>query len=236
MAKVIFNKQIDDSYFLIKTDTKEEALPGQFYMLRAWDKYPTLSRPISIYDKDPEGTSFLIEKIGPGTQILSKLKAGNEIKVYGPYGNSFNYENIKSVALIGGGVGTAPFYYLAKTIRKHNPQAQIDFYIGERENQNLEDAFQDLRILKVNLKIKKGGLITDIIQYDKDLIYACGPDPMMKAVKEQALKNKKEIYLSLDKRMGCGLGACLSCTCKTKEGNKRSCKEGPIFKGSDLIE
>ncbi|CDZ74716.1 dihydroorotate dehydrogenase electron transfer subunit [Peptoniphilus sp. ING2-D1G] len=233
MSKVIWNKDIDGHNFLIKVDRTADVLPGQFFMLRAWDKYPTLSRPLSIYDVQEDGLVFLIEKVGVGTGILSKLCPGDEINVFGPYGNGFNYENIKEISLIGGGVGAAPFYYLSKKIKEHNKDGIIDLYLGEREGQELEKCFLDL---DVNFKYKKGGLITDIISYDKKLIYTCGPDVMMYAIRDEALKRGIDIYLSLDKRMGCGVGACLSCTCDTKYGRVRSCKEGPVFKGSDLIE
>lgn len=232
MAKVIDNVKIDGNYYLLKTDLKKDVLPGQFFMLRAWDTYPTLSRPVSIFDAS-NTLEFLYEVVGEGTEIFSKLKPGDDIKVLGPYGNSFNTDNISEISLVGGGVGTAPFYYLSKVLKEKNKDVKIDFYIGERENQEIEKAFLDL---DVNLKIKKGGFITDILEYDKKLIYTCGPDIMMKNVTRLALENKCEVYVSLDKRMGCGVGACLSCTCKTKDGNKRSCKEGPVFKGDDIVE
>lgn len=232
MAKVLENIKIDNNYYLLKTDLKMDVLPGQFFMLRAWGNYPTLSRPISIYDAS-NTLEFLYEVVGEGTKILSQLKVGDELKVEGPYGNSFKTKDIKEISLVGGGVGVAPFYYLIKKLKEENKNIDIDFYIGERENQEIENAFLDL---DVNLKIKKGGFITDILEFDKKLIYTCGPDIMMKNITKLAQENNCEVYVSLDKRMGCGVGACLSCTCKTKDGNKRSCKEGPIFKGGDIIE
>lgn len=232
MVKVLENIKIDDNYYLLRTDLKMDVLPGQFFMLRAWGNYPTLSRPISIYDAS-ETLEFLYEVIGEGTKILSQLKVGDELKVEGPYGNSFKTKNIKEISLVGGGVGTAPFHYLIKKLKEENENIDIDFYIGERENQEIEKAFLDL---DVNLKIKKGGFITDILEFDKKLIYTCGPEIMMKNITRLAEENNCEVYVSLDKRMGCGVGACLSCTCKTKDGNKRTCKDGPIFKGGDIIE
>lgn len=232
MAKVIENIRIDNTYYLLKTDLKMDVLPGQFFMLRAWDTYPTLSRPISIFDASDK-LEFLYEVVGEGTEIFSNLKPGDDIKVEGPYGNSFNTENISEISLVGGGVGIAPFYYVSKVLKEKNKNIKIDLYLGERENQEIEKSLLDL---DVNLKIKKGGFITDILEFDKKLIYTCGPDIMMKNVTKMAIENNCEVYVSLDKRMGCGVGACLSCTCKTTSGNKRSCKEGPIFKGEDIIE
>lgn len=232
MAKIIENIDVCKDYFILRTDLDVKVYPGQFFMLRAWESYPTLSRPISVYDVT-EGVDFLIEKRGEGTKILEQLKEGDEIKLFGPFGNAF-YANVDEVALLGGGVGVAPFHYLIKEIQKLKPSSKITLYIGEREELELENAFKDI---KCDIKIKKGGFITDIIDFEShDLIYTCGPEIMMKKVVELAKEHDVTTYVSLEKRMGCGLGACLSCSCETKRGRRRSCKEGPIFKGSDLID
>lgn len=232
MAKIIENIEVCKDYFILRTDLDVKVYPGQFFMLRAWESYPTLSRPISVYDVT-DGVDFLIEKRGEGTKILEKLEKGDEIKLFGPFGNSF-YANVDEVALVGGGVGVAPFHYLIKEIQKLKKDSKITLYIGEREELELENAFKDINC---DIKIKKGGFITDIIDFEKHkLIYACGPEIMMKKVVEFAKTHDIKTYVSLEKRMGCGLGACLSCSCDTKNGRRRSCKEGPIFKGSDLLD
>ena len=232
MAKIIENIDVCKDYFILRTDLDVKVYPGQFFMLRAWESYPTLSRPISVYDVT-DGVDFLIEKRGEGTKILESLKEGDEIKLFGPFGNAF-YANVDEVALVGGGVGVAPFHYLIKEIQKLKPSSKITLYIGEREELELENAFKDI---DCDIKIKKGGFITDIIVFEShDLIYTCGPEIMMKKVVELAKEHDVTTYVSLEKRMGCGVGACLSCSCETKRGRRRSCKEGPIFKGSDLID
>lgn len=232
MAKIIENIDVCKDYFILRTDLDVKVYPGQFFMLRAWEAYPTLSRPISVYDVT-EGVDFLIEKRGEGTKILESLKEGDEIKLFGPFGNAF-YTNVDEVALVGGGVGVAPFHYLIKEIQKLKPSSKITLYIGEREELELENAFKDIAC---DIKIKKGGFITEIIDFEShDLIYTCGPEIMMKKIVELAKDHDITTYVSLEKRMGCGVGACLSCSCETKRGRRRSCKEGPIFKGSDLID
>ncbi|MBS6535690.1 dihydroorotate dehydrogenase electron transfer subunit [Peptoniphilus harei] len=232
MAKIIENIDVCKDYFILRTDLDVKVYPGQFFMLRAWESYPTLSRPISVYDVT-NGVDFLIEKRGEGTKILEGLKEGDEIKLFGPFGNAF-YANVDEVALVGGGVGVAPFHYLIKEIQKLKPNSKITLYIGEREELELENAFKDINC---DIKIKKGGFITDTIDFEShDLIYTCGPEIMMKKVVELAKEHDVTTYVSLEKRMGCGVGACLSCSCETKRGRRRSCKEGPIFKGSDLID
>lgn len=232
MPRVIYNKHIDQNYYLIKVETKDVVEPGQFYMLRAWDKYPVLSRPISVFDVEDDGVLFLYEVRGTGTKIIKDLKAGDEIKIDGPHGNHFEYKGISELSIVGGSVGIAPFYYLIKKLQQENPDVEIDFYLGEREEQNLEKVFEDLK--GINLIIKKGGFITDELKFEKKLIYTCGPQAMMNVVNKLAKENDCKAFLSLENRMGCGVGACLSCTCKTKEGNKRACVEGPIFEGSSL--
>ena len=232
MAKIIENIDVCKDYFILRTDLDVKVYPGQFFMLRAWEAYPTLSRPISVYDVT-DGVDFLIEKRGEGTKILENLKEGDEIKLFGPFGNAF-YANVDEVALVGGGVGVAPFHYLIKEIQKLKPSSKITLYIGERQELELENAFKDI---DCDIKIKKGGFITDIIDFEShELIYTCGPEIMMKKVVELAKDHDITTYVSLEKRMGCGVGACLSCSCETRRGRRRSCKEVPIFKGSDLID
>lgn len=235
MIRVIKNIDIDDRYFFLKTEGSIEAKAGQFYMLRAWDNYPTLSRPISIYNVS-DGLEFLIEERGEGTNLLRRLKEGDELKVYGPYGNSFDID-VGKVALVGGGVGTAPMYLTAKRIKEKNKNAEVKLYLGLDETTKLDEMFYDLKDLGVEIFVKRGGFITDIIDFKEEkLIYACGPEAMLKNITKLSLKEGSTCYVSLDTKMACGVGACLGCTCKTKNGNKRTCKEGPIFLGSDIYE
>lgn len=234
MAKVLENVHVTNDYYLLRTDAVTSAKPGQFFMLRAWENYPTLSRPVSVFDVNDKtgGVDFLYEVRGIGTKIIQKLKPGEDISVFGPYGNTFPLD-VEELAMVGGGVGTAPFYYLSKELKRKKKDIPLTFYIGERENMELERVFYDL---DVELRVKKGGLITDLIDFEKhENIYACGPIAMMKEVTRLALERGKDTYVSMENRMGCGVGACLSCTCETKQGRMRVCKEGPIFKGSDLF-
>ena len=235
MIRVIKNYNIDDRYFFLKTEGDLNAKAGQFYMLRAWDNYPTLSRPISIYNVS-DGLEFLIEERGEGTNLLRRLKEGDELKVYGPYGNSFDID-VEKVALVGGGVGTAPMYLTAKRIKEKNKNSEVKLYLGLDETTKLDKMFYDLKNLGVEIFVKRGGFITDIIDFKEEkLIYACGPEAMLENITNLSLKEGSTCYVSLDTKMACGVGACLGCTCKTKNGNKRTCKEGPIFLGSDIYE
>ena len=163
MIRVIKNIDIDDRYFFLKTEGSIEAKAGQFYMLRAWDNYPTLSRPISIYNVS-DGLEFLIEERGEGTNLLRRLKEGDELKVYGPYGNSFDID-VEKVALVGGGVGTAPMYLTAKRIKEKNKNSEVKLYLGLDETTKLDKMFYDLKNLGVEIFVKRGGFITDIIDF-----------------------------------------------------------------------
>ena len=225
--EVIENKYIGEGMFLIKVKGHFEARMGQFYMLRAWDRYPLLSRPISIFDIDEEGIYFLYKVVGEGTEIISKLSKGDSINLQGPYGNGF--EKVEGrVALVGGGVGIAPLYMVAKNIKN------CDIYLGFRNEKILEDKFSEVA---KKLYTSVGDVfITDIINVeDYDYVLTCGPTPMMKKiVKDCADKGTKSI-VSLENKMACGVGACLVCTCKTNNGNKKTCKDGPVFYGEDVI-
>lgn len=235
ICKVLKNIDIDDRYFFLKTDFEVEPKAGQFYMLRSWENYPTLSRPISIYNVE-DGLEFLVEERGVGTNLLRNLKEGDLIKVYGPYGNSFDID-VDKVALVGGGVGTAPMYLTAKKIKEKNRDAKVKLYLGLDEVTKLDEMFYDLEKLGVEIFVKRGGFITDIIDFKEEkLIYACGPEAMLENITRLSAKENSTCYVSLDTKMACGVGACLGCTCKTKNGNKRTCKEGPIFLGSDIYE
>ena len=136
MYKVIENRYIGEDMYLMRVEGKFEGKMGQFYMLRAWDKFPLLSRPISIHDIDENSISFLYKVVGEGTQILSKVKVNETIKLEGPYGNG--YEKVEGkVALVGGGIGVAPLYLVAKNIEN------CDAYLGFRKEAILEEEYKE---------------------------------------------------------------------------------------------
>lgn len=233
MYKIIENKYIGEDMYEMKVQGKFEGKMGQFYMLRAWDTYPTLSRPISIHDIDEEGIIFLYKVVGEGTKILSKLQAGDEIKLEGPYGNGYSKVEGK-VALVGGGIGVAPLYLVAKNI------PNCDVYLGFRNEPILVDRYE--AVCNELTTTVGNTFVTDVIDTDKyDYILTCGPTPMMKVLMDKVNKTNAEkgtntrVMVSLENRMACGMGACLVCTCKTTGGNKKTCKDGPVFWGEDVI-
>lgn len=231
MANIIYNKRLTDEYYLIKIEQKNDAKMGQFCMLRAWDNDPLLSRPLSIFDRDSSSMTFLYKIIGKGTEIMSTLKENDEIICYGPYGN--NFPNIKGkIAMVGGGVGIAPLYYAAKELSNDYDNI-IDIYYSLR---GVEILREELTKVSDNLILKTNQRVVSLVEADKyDYIFTCGPESLMKDVYKLSKDKKATVYVSLEKRMGCGMGICYVCTCKTKNGNKLTCKDGPIFLGSEVF-
>jgi dihydroorotate dehydrogenase electron transfer subunit len=227
MYKVLSNDYMGEDMYLLKVEGNLKGKMGQFYMVRAWDNFPLLSRPISIHDIEKNNISFLYKVIGEGTQILSTLKPNDSIKLEGPYGNGF--ENITGkIALVGGGMGVAPLYLAAKILDN------VDVYMGFRNEAILVDEYKHI---SNNVYIAKGDkFVTDIIDVKNyDYIITCGPEKMMKKLVDMCKETNTKIMVSMESKMACGLGACLVCTCKTKIGNRKTCKDGPVFWGEDVI-
>ena len=235
MAEILQNEQVSDDFYLMKVKKENQAAMGQFYMLRAWNEYPVLSRPISVFDADPETVSFLYKVVGKGTEIFTKLKAGDEITLDGPHGNGFPEVKGK-IALVGGGVGIAPLYLTAKTLKKLDPDTKVDIYLGFSGQPILTDRYE---AVADQVKVNVGGFVTDDIDpREYDFILTCGLEIMMKVLyrKCRDLKAKAPVYVSMENRMACGIGACLVCTCKTSKGNRRACKDGPVMLGNEVFD
>lgn len=234
MAKVLENQKITEDFYLMKVETENNADMGQFYMLRAWNRYPVLSRPISVFDADKETASFLYKIVGQGTEIFKNLEPGDDITVDGPHGNGFPEVKGK-IALVGGGVGIAPLYLAAKKLKAYDPKNVVDMYLGFSDQALLIDRYE---AVADSVTVNVGGFVTDDIdpcQYD--YIMTCGPEIMMKVLYKKcvAAGATAPVYVSMENRMACGIGACLVCTCKTSGGNKRACKDGPVMMGSEVF-
>lgn len=237
VEKVYSNKKIDDDIYEITIKGKFEGKPGQFYMLRAWDREPTLSRPISINNIHKDKITFLYRATGRGTEILSKLNMGDEIKITGPLGNGFDVEKIDGkIAIVAGGIGIAPMRYLINKLGN----CKIDLHVGfKNRSKTVENV--EKKVDNIILSTEKGdfghkGYVTDLLRVeDYDAIICCGPEIMMKKVIIMCKEKNVPVYVSMENRMACGIGACLVCTCKTKSGRKRSCKDGPVFLGEELV-
>lgn len=239
VCKVIENKKISGGIFKLTVEGKFEGKPGQFYMLRCWDKEPLLWRPISIHNINENSIEFLYQLVGEGTKLISKLEAGEDVKVVGPLGNGFNLDEIKGrVAVVSGGIGVAPMRYLVEGIKKQG-QAEVEVFSGFRDEVYGTDAIEALGVpVKVSTEdgnVGTKGFVTALFDpKDFDLVLCCGPEIMMYNVIKLCREAGTKIYISEEKKMACGIGACLVCTCKTVKGNKRTCKDGPVFDGAEI--
>ncbi len=242
-------EEIQESIFSMCIEDRqmaESAKPGQFVSLYCKDGSRLLPRPISICEINKEkGTLRLVYRVaGKGTEEFSHLHAGANISVLGPLGNGFTLEGTKAL-LVGGGIGIPPMLELAKTLASMNIEVQV--VLGYRDVLFLNQEFEAYG--KVYISTEDGsfgtkGNVIDAIHensLEADVIYACGPTPMLKGVKAYGLEHKITTQLSLEERMACGVGACLGCVCKTKEknpmtqvNNKRICKDGPVFYAQEV--
>lgn len=221
----------------------QQAVAGQFVDLYSADGSKLLPRPISLCGIDKEnGTLRLVYRIaGEGTREFSKLTSDHTIDVLGPLGNGFTKEGTRAI-IIGGGIGIPPMLQLAKEL-----DCEKSIVLGYRDEEFLSEEFKPYG--KVYMSSDNGaygvkGTVMDALReygITGDIIYACGPTPMLKAIQEYAASNGIKAQISLEERMACGVGACLACVCKSKEiddhsmvNNKRVCKDGPVFYAEEV--
>ena len=246
------NKKVGPDIYkmILKANKRIEANPGQFIHLKIKNNSydPLLRRPFSIFDVNKKNNLLTIfyKVCGRGTKLMTEIKNGEEVDVLENLGNGFNLKmKNKNLVLIGGGMGIAPLYYLAKKLAKTN---RLRVLLGAQNKEEL--IFLNNKFSKLDLKLDNAtidgslgfkGNVLDFLKNiikDKqkiDYIYSCGPTPMLKELKKIVINNDIETEASLEERMGCGVGVCLSCTVRTSNGNKRACKEGPVFPLKEVI-
>lgn len=251
-AVVLAQEQLAEGIFSIwiKTRAAKEAAPGQFISVYTEDRSRLLPRPISICEIDRNGQAlrmvYRVTGEHTGTKQFSRLRAGDRLPVMGPLGNGFPLEKAegKKAFLMGGGIGVPPILELAKQISCESRQ----IIAGYRDKHTfLAESFAEngkLYIATEDGSVGTRGNVLDAVRENRleaDIIYACGPMPMLRAVKAYAGGRGIECYISLEERMACGIGACLGCVCKSRETdshsnvkNKRICKDGPVFLASEV--
>ena len=222
----------------------KEARPGQFIAMYCEDGTKLLPRPISICGIDAEaGTLRVVYRIaGEGTRLFSQMKAGDSLEVMGPLGNGFTMKDKKAI-IVGGGIGIPPMLELAKQL-----DCEKTVVLGYRDELFLKEEFEacaNVAVATEDGSAGTKGTVIDAIkaaQVSGEIIYACGPMPMLKALAEYADAHGMEAQISLEERMACGIGACLGCICKTKEkdhhtnvNNTRICKDGPVFDSKEVV-
>ncbi len=250
---VVSQKQIGAGIYDLTIQTKEiaaAAKAGQFVSVYSNDASKLLPRPISLCGIDREaGTLRLVYRVTgehTGTEEFSRLQAGDTVKIMGPLGNGFTVEKGKKAFLIGGGIGVPPMLQLAKEMKDAGENFQI--VMGYRDAGTfLLDEFKEQGesfVATEDGSVGTKGNVLDAIRenhLDADVIYACGPTPMLRALKAYAGEKNMTCYVSMEERMACGIGACLACVCNSTEKdahsnvkNKRICKEGPVFNAKEV--
>ena len=253
ICTVIRQKEIGDGIFSMWIQTEnigKEAKQGQFVSLYSKDGSKLLPRPISLCEIDRENSRlrlvYRVTGAKTGTEEFSRLKAGDAIPVIGPLGNGFPVEKAegKRAFLMGGGIGVPPILELAKQMQCEKKQIVVGYRNAQTFLKEEFEAAGELYISTEDGSVGTKGNVMDAIREQKlkaDIIYACGPTPMLRAIKQYAEENGIECYISLEERMACGIGACLACVCKSKEkdahsnvNNKRICKDGPVFLSTEV--
>ncbi|WP_028593706.1 dihydroorotate dehydrogenase electron transfer subunit [Paenibacillus assamensis] len=226
MHTILSNECIAEGIYAMKVKGHFQVNMGQFFMLRAWENHPILSRPISVCNVEHDHIEFLYKVVGEGTRLFAKLRAGDSIQLEGPFGNGFVNQPGR-VALIGGGVGIAPLLYAAKQFRN-----KPDIFLGFRDQPYLTEAYKPYAN---ELHICVNGNVLEHIEWTRyDYVYTCGPYAMMKAVANLTKGLDVKVYVSFEKRMACGIGACYGCSTSTKQGNKKVCTDGPVFLAEEV--
>ena len=262
-AMVVSQESIGDGIFDLVLKTKEiaaAAVAGQFVSVYSESGTKLLPRPISLCGIDKENNTIrLVYRVtgkDTGTDEFSKLQKGDRLRILGPLGNGFTVEQNKAAILVGGGIGVPPMLQLAKDIKnksakgleKDKEAPKMTIVMGYRDAKTfLLEEFQEQAQTLVATEdgsVGTKGNVLDAIREGKiqaDVIYACGPMPMLRALKEYAQEQHMDCYVSMEERMACGIGACLACVCNSKEkdahsnvNNKRICKEGPVFHAQEV--
>lgn len=232
----------------LETDLAESAKPGQFVCLYTGDGGKLLPRPISICEVNDEKTQLRIvyRVAGAGTREFSSYQSGQKVPVLGCLGNGFPLEEGegKTAFLIGGGIGVPPILQLAKERTNGKNIILAGYRNGENFLKEDFEKYGELHIATEDGSVGTKGNVMDAIEKEKlnaDLIYACGPMPMLRAIKKYAENKGIKAYISLEERMACGVGACLGCVCKTTEkdhhshvNNARICTDGPVFEAGEV--
>ena len=237
MFKIIENNQIAKAVYkmVLEGDTSKITAPGQFVNIKLEEKF--LRRPISVCDCEGNRLTLIYKVVGEGTEIMSKMPEGKELDILCGLGNGYDITKSNSPVLIGGGVGVPPLYLLAKRLVNAGQKPSVILGFNTKDEVFLEDEFKalgvDTFVTTADGSYGIKGFVTDALDgIDYDYFYTCGPMPMFRAI-ESVIKTSGQY--SFEERMGCGFGACMGCSCKTKGGYKRICKDGPVLEREEII-
>lgn len=234
--EILSNEPLTKDVFkmILKGDTQYITAPGQFINLKLEGKF--LRRPISVCDYDGETVTIIYKVVGEGTKQMSEMRAGEKLDCITGLGNGYDISKSKKPLVIGGGVGVPPMYNLTKCLIAAGQKPTVILGFNTKSEIFYEEAFKALgaEVIVATADGSYGvkGFVTDAMPVDYDYFYTCGPMPMFRAIEN---KVKTSGQYSFEERMGCGFGACMGCSCKTKYGYKRICKDGPVLEREEII-
>lgn len=256
IGNVILNEKIAEGVYsmVLESDIARAAKPGQFVALYSKDASRLLPRPISICDYNDDSIRLVYRVVGEGTLEFSKYVPGDEVKVMGPLGNGYPLDEATKedsvITLVGGGVGVPPLLAMSRVLSESGiPRERIHAVLGFRDSKDvfLAEDFEKYATVTVTTDDGSKGFHGNTVSYLREseeesrLMYSCGPKVMLHFLKEYASEAGAKLYVSLEEKMACGIGACLACVCKSKDkdahsnvNNKRVCKDGPVFDAEEV--
>lgn len=246
IAPVISNAEVMSNVYLIWLQAPEIASiasPGQFVMVRCGEGYELLlRRPFSIHQVTDQKLALLFTVVGKGTDWLSQRQEGDPLDLLGPLGKGFPiYPGSQNLLLVAGGIGIAPLVFLAQ--KALSRKAAITLLLGAQSSsllypKSMLPSEVDLVVATEDGSEGRKGMVSELVPDFvswADQVFACGPTNMYRAIATQSQSQGKSIQVSLEARMGCGLGVCYGCTIRTKQGLQKVCKDGPIFEMKDIL-
>ena len=221
---------------VLRGASTEDCTPGRFVQLKLDSFY--LRRPISVCDAEDGKLTLVYKTVGRGTEAMAQYECGKRIDVLTGLGNGYDLDRSGDCPLlIGGGAGVPPMYLLARRLIAQGKRPTVILGFNRAEEIFYAERFRELGIETIiataDGSVGVKGFVTDAMEgLDYSYTYACGPEPMLKAVYNRASTSGE---YSFEERMGCGFGACMGCTCETKYGNKRICKDGPVLTKEEIV-
>ena len=236
--EIVSNQALTGSVYqmVLRGDTSAITAPGQFVNIRLEGLY--LRRPISVCDLEGDTLTIVYKTVGKGTEQMSVMASGEKLDVLTGLGNGYDLSvSGDKPVLLGGGVGVPPMYLLAKKLLAQGKQVSVILGFNTKDEIFYEEQFKKLgcnvTVTTVDGSYGMRGFVTDALkELDYSYFYTCGPEPMLKAVYRASATSGQ---MSFEKRMGCGFGACMGCSCKTLTGYKRICKEGPVMRKEEIL-
>ena len=236
--EIVSNKNLAPGVYemVLRGASTEDCTPGRFVQLKLDSFY--LRRPISVCDAEDGKLTLVYKTVGRGTEAMAQYESGKRIDVLTGLGNGYDLDNSGDrPLLIGGGAGVPPMYLLSRRLIEQGKRPAVILGFNKAEEIFYADRFRELGIETIiataDGSVGVKGFVTDAMEgLDYTYTYACGPEPMLKAVYNRAATSGE---YSFEERMGCGFGACMGCSCETKYGNKRICKDGPVLTKEEIV-